>query len=149
MSVDIFYVHKHTSPPMFRQVALPPAGSAHPATLAERLAAPAQQLLQAFYPGSRVFRCTFSLDDDGPAECNVAARGFSGANGISRGIVEGQGRTVFVSDSAGSSPAVLSYGEGGLLRVIATVPLEFPADNVEWDAQGQVLLLGTLPVLWR
>jgi hypothetical protein len=135
------------------QVPMPARGQAHPATWRERWNLVYAKLLFLYWPGGRVFRCTYAPDPPPadaadaaatPAECVVAAEGFYMANGITRDPATGR---VFVSDVTAKHVRTLVPAPDGRLRDAAPpIALPVPADNLEWradDAAGR-LDLGVL-----
>eukprot|EP00457_Paulinella_chromatophora_P009386 gb/GEZN01009452.1/.p1 GENE.gb/GEZN01009452.1/~~gb/GEZN01009452.1/.p1 ORF type:complete len:415 (-),score=38.76 gb/GEZN01009452.1/:82-1302(-) len=128
------------------QFPLPAKGKKHPSNFTEKLNVALQQVVPTFYRGTRVFHCVFSdTDATTPANCQIAASGFYGANGMTK---SSDGKTYFLNDVQAKSLIAFFRGPTGLLEEQYRIPVEFALDNLEW-ADPDTIFAGNIPQIYK
>merc|ERR1740121_1708102 len=91
---------------------------------------------------TRTFRCVIPKAAGEPSRCTVVASGLNGANGIT---ISPDRKTVFVNQVASKKVAVFARRQGdGSLEHLRDIKLLRLVDNIEYDAEAQVLMAGSI-----
>jgi hypothetical protein len=129
------------------QYEYPVTGKRHPQTAGEKARLGLQSVAQMAYKGTSVLRCTYAPDaqeNDGAAQCAIAASGFYMANGITKRPSD---HRIYVNDATGARLRTFARDAlTGALTEGSSAAVVFAMDNVEYDTETGAIHAGNMPI---
>lgn len=129
------------------QYEYPVTGKRHPQTVGEKVRLGLQSVAQMVHKGTSALRCTYAPDaqeNDGAAQCAIAASGFYMANGITKRPSD---HRIYVNDATGARLRTFTRdAQTGALTEGSSTAVVFAIDNVEWDAETGAIHAGSMPI---